>query len=87
MCRSVRIDKAHEAGIETLPQYRGRGYALSVLAAWAEAVRETGGLPLYSTFRSNIASQEVARKAGLEKFAEGFHIAPDIAGVSSAEKL
>jgi hypothetical protein len=36
VCCSVRrTDMAHEAGVETAPPYRGRGYAARVVSAWA----------------------------------------------------
>lgn len=66
VCRSVRITAAaHEAGIETPGPFRGRGYAIAVLALWAAMVRDMGALPLYSTSWNNQASRNVARKAGL----------------------
>ncbi|NLR68158.1 GNAT family N-acetyltransferase [Chitinophaga varians] len=66
VCRSVRITAAaHEAGIETLVPFRGKGYAAAALACWAALVRKAGALPLYSTSWSNHASRSVARKAGL----------------------
>lgn len=66
ICASVRLtDRAAEAGVETLADYRGRGYAPMVVAAWASAVRETGRTPLYSTAWDNLASQVVASKLGL----------------------
>lgn len=62
VCRSVRITaEGHEAGVETLPDHRGRGYARDVVAGWAQRVRATGALPLYSTSWDNKASQAVAR--------------------------
>jgi hypothetical protein len=74
-CRSVRISpQVHEAGLETLESFRGRGYASAVTAGWALAVRETGALPLYSTSWKNTASQKVARKMGLRYYGGTFSI-------------
>jgi hypothetical protein len=66
ICCSVRVTPtAHEAGVDTLPAYRGRGYAREVVLAWAAAVRQLGCLPLYSTWWGNASSLAVARKAEL----------------------
>lgn len=66
ICNSARLtDRAAEAGVETLANYRGRGYASRVVTAWALAIRETGRIPLYSTLWDNLASQAVARSLGL----------------------
>jgi RimJ/RimL family protein N-acetyltransferase len=66
ICRSVRIRPlVAEAGVETVEAYRGRGYAVRVVAAWARAVREGGKVPLYSTSWDNTASRSVARKLQL----------------------
>ncbi len=75
ICRSVRITSAaHEAGLETLDAFRGRGYAAAVVAGWAKAVRKAGALPLYSTAWENLASQRVARKSGLFFYGANFTI-------------
>jgi RimJ/RimL family protein N-acetyltransferase len=75
VCRSVRITpEAHEAGVETLPEFRGRGYARDVVAGWALVVRSLGAVPLYSTSWENAASQAVARKLGLMQYGADFHI-------------
>lgn len=57
-----------EAGVDTVPEFRGRGYAAQVTAAWAQAVRAAGITPVYSTSADNHASQTVARKLGLREF-------------------
>jgi RimJ/RimL family protein N-acetyltransferase len=75
LCYSCRLtDRAAEAGLETLEEYRGRGYAPAVVAAWARAVRDAGRIPFYSTSWDNTASQAVARKLGLVQYAVMFAI-------------
>jgi RimJ/RimL family protein N-acetyltransferase len=76
ICRSVRITSAaHEAGVETLPDFRGKGYAGDVTAEWARLVRAAGAMPLYSTSWENHASQAVARKLRLKCYGVTFNIA------------
>ena len=75
VCGSVRRTAgAHEAGVETVPAFRGRGYAARVAAGWARAVRELDRVPLYSTSWQNAASRAVARKLGLIPFGSDLHI-------------
>lgn len=75
ICRSARItSEAHEAGVETLPDFRGKGYAAEVTAEWARLVKAAGSLPLYSTSWENVASQAVARKLNLRCYGADFHI-------------
>lgn len=75
VCCSVRIAPvAHEAGVETVPEFRGRGHAIHVAAAWAEHVRRSGRIPMYSTSWQNTASQRLARKLGLQAYGSDFHV-------------
>ena len=71
VCFSSRIPSvADEAGVNTLADYRGRGYAAAAVASWANAIRALGRIPLYSTSWDNIASQAVARKLGLVMYGD-----------------
>ncbi|MEO6334687.1 MAG: GNAT family N-acetyltransferase [Pyrinomonadaceae bacterium] len=75
VCRSVRVTpEVHEAGVETLPEFRGNGYAVEVVVAWARMVQDAGAAPLYSTSWENTASQAVANKLNLELFGADFHV-------------
>lgn len=64
-----RSEVAAEAGLETAPGHRGRGFGPRVTAAWARAIRDSGRTPIYSTWWKNDASMAVARKLGLQTFA------------------
>ncbi len=75
VCRSVRITPdAHEAGVETLHDFRGKGYAKDVVAGWARSVQSRGATPLYSTSWENTASQAVAKKLHLVPYGADFHV-------------
>ncbi len=75
VCRSVRItERAHEAGLETLEEFRGRGYATAVVAGWAKEVQKMGALALYSTLWENRSSRRVANKSGLSYYGINFTI-------------
>jgi RimJ/RimL family protein N-acetyltransferase len=75
VCRSVRITPAaHEAGVETLPDFRGQGYATAAVAGWARVVQSMGAIPLYSTSWENTASQAVAKKLHLVPYGADFHV-------------
>ena len=74
ICTSVReTGDAHEAGVETAPDFRGRGFAGAVVSAWAAQVRKLDLEPLYSTSWTNEASRAVARKLGLLHFGSDLH--------------
>ena len=69
-----RSQSAAEAGVETAELYRGRGYGGRVTTAWAEAIRKSGRIPLYSTLWSNSASLAVARTLGLMAYASSWSL-------------
>lgn len=75
VCGSVRVTpRAHEAGVETHREFRGRGHGARAVRAWAKMVRDRDRLPLYSTSWANVASLALARKIGLVQFGSDFHI-------------
>jgi predicted GNAT family acetyltransferase len=71
-CESAREDDAAaEAWVQTLPEFRRRGYARQVTAAWAHDLMGQGKIPFYSHNIDNLASQGVARSLGLIPFIDG----------------
>ena len=75
VCCSVRVgQEAHEAGVETHPDFRGRGHAAAAVRAWAAMVRELGLMPLYSTSWDNTASRALARSLGLVQYGAALHL-------------
>ena len=64
---------AAEVGVDTVPAFRGRGFAAEVVSAWARAMQARGVIPLYSAAADNAASLVVARKLGLTRFGSDFH--------------
>ncbi len=75
VCCSVRLTPhVAEAGVHTVEAFRGRGYAVDIVGAWAEALRTTGRLPLYSTSWENRSSQAVASKLGAVSYGADFSI-------------
>jgi hypothetical protein len=63
---------AAEAGVDTIELYRGAGFAVAVVEAWAGAVESAGMTPLYSTSWDNAASLRVAAKLRLIPYADTF---------------
>lgn len=75
VCHSARLGPASaEAGLEVAVAFRGRGLGVAVARGWATAVRAGGRVPLYSTSWENDASRGVARRLGLEAYAEDWHV-------------
>lgn len=63
-----------EAGVDTLASHRRRGFGSRVVAAWADAVRRSGAVPLYSASRTNRASMALACSLGLVPYAATLHL-------------
>jgi RimJ/RimL family protein N-acetyltransferase len=57
--------RATECGVWSHPEFRGRGHAAAVTAAWVELVRPSGRHLFYSTDENNRSSQRVAERLGL----------------------
>jgi RimJ/RimL family protein N-acetyltransferase len=75
ICCSVRMtQRAHEVGVETHRDFRGRGHAARVVAGWARAVRDLSLTPLYSTSWENQSSQAVAKRLGLVQYGADLHV-------------
>ena len=75
VCFCSRIPgRATEAGANTHPDYRRRGYVSAAVASWAAAVYQQDCLPLYSTSWENLASQGVARKLGMRRYGEDWSV-------------
>lgn len=69
LCRSVRENgKSAEAWVVTEPEFRRRGYARQVTAAWARDVQRQGKVPFYSHLTDNRASEALAHSLGLIQF-------------------
>jgi hypothetical protein len=68
-CQSSREnDEAGEAWVRTLPEYRGRGFARQVTAAWAYDLFSRSKTPFYSHKMANTASEAVALGMGLIQY-------------------
>ncbi|SMF80758.1 Predicted acetyltransferase [Paenibacillus uliginis N3/975] len=75
LCCSARIsDRATEASLSTVEDFRGRGLAAKVTAKWIGEVLKQGRIPLYSTSWDNLNSQRVAQKLGLHPYGMDFNI-------------
>lgn len=58
-------DRAAEVSIETLPNFRRRGFARQVTASWAASVLAAGKVAYYSHLLDNAPSEAVAKSLGL----------------------
>ena len=63
-------DEVQEIGINTLPDYRGRGYATIACQGSVNEILKNGKVPQWSTSITNIASQKLAEKLGFIKLGD-----------------
>lgn len=63
-------NKVQEVGINTLPQYRGKGYAKDSCITAVKNIINNNKCPQWSTSINNIASQKLAYSVGFEKLAD-----------------
>ena len=63
-------DKVQEIGINTLPVYRGQGYASAACSVSAQNIVAGGRCPQWSCREDNMASFRLAVKVGFVKFAD-----------------
>ncbi|NUU63617.1 GNAT family N-acetyltransferase [Paenibacillus agri] len=69
VCFSARSNElAAEAGVETLKDYRGKGYAMTVTSSWAQAIRRSQRIALYSTSWDNYSSLSIAKRLDLHLY-------------------
>ena len=68
-CRCRENDASAEAAVETLPQFRRKGFARATASAWADAVISAGKIAFFSHSRDNAASEALAKSLGVELFA------------------
>jgi predicted GNAT family acetyltransferase len=61
-------------GIYTFPDFRGRGLAATVTARWTTLPELAERSLFYGTSETNIASQSVAARLGLERIGLGLRI-------------
>lgn len=57
-------------GVETLPEYRRRGYAKAVVSGVTETLLARGIIPAYSCSVTNIASANTAQSVGYQLYGE-----------------
>jgi len=63
-------DEVHEIGINTLSDYRGKGYATTACQGRINELIKNGKVPQWSTSITNLPSQRLAEKLGFVKIAD-----------------
>ena len=75
LVETVRIGPTGaEAGVNTVPDLRGRGFAAAATAGWAMSPSLGGRTRFYSTSATNRSSQRVAARLGLRYIGASFSL-------------
>lgn len=65
-CYTARSGHCVDAGVDTVDGFKRMGLGAAVCAEWAQAVRDLGQVPIYSTSWENIASRRLAERLNLQ---------------------
>lgn len=63
-------DLIEELGVDTLPEFRRRGYGKAVISLMTKAILDVGRIPIYECSFKNEASIRLAKAVGYEKYAD-----------------
>jgi hypothetical protein len=75
MVETVRLGpRGAEAGVNTVPTLRGRGFAAAATAGWARSPSLAGRTLFYSTATTNRSSQRVTERLGLRFLGASFSV-------------
>ena len=66
-CSARQTTEAAEASVFTNEHYRGRGYAVDVVRAWAKKVQQQNRTTFYSTSWDNFSSRMIAEKLAMKR--------------------
>jgi len=70
-------DLIEELGVDTLPEYRGRGYGKAVVSATTKAILDLGRIPVARIGAANEPALRLAASVGYEKYADIIEFSPD----------
>lgn len=63
-------DQIDEVGVDTLPEYRRKGYGKAVVSNMTKAILDLGRIPIYRYNPANEASLSLAKAVGYEKYGD-----------------
>ena len=68
-----RVESSWQIGIDTLPEYRGKGLATYLVSNLAKEIVKHGKTPFYTTWGANIGSLKVAINSGFAPAASYYY--------------